>query len=86
MDCTVPVPILSMKRADLEFITSSAARGALGSTGTGSGRHCDGTTVHCCFRDIIRVAEVAKESGYSGYALVTPTCVYDIEIVPEDSV
>lgn len=52
--------------------------GVMSSTGTSSSSKCDGTEVHCCPRPHIKVIE--SDEVPSGYALETPTCLYEIEV------
>ncbi len=43
-----------LSKEELNFVTGGIAIAeAAGSSGTGSGRTCDGTAVHCCFKDIV---------------------------------
>ena len=66
---------LRMREEELRLITGERASAALGSSGTGSGtRTCDGTIVHCCFKDV-----VIKREGAS-YVLQVPDGVHKIEL------
>lgn len=71
--------IMRMKKSDLEFLVERY-NGALGSTGTGSGRPCDGTTVHCCFPDIptVQIQKADPDESPSGFKLVAGDCEFAI--------
>ncbi|MFW6247225.1 MAG: hypothetical protein ACOC22_03590 [bacterium] len=84
--------VMKMKSSDLEFLVEQH-NGALGSTGTGSGTNggggqvcCDGTIVHCCFKDIefIKVQEADPDESPSGYKLVAGDCEFAIGLEEED--
>jgi hypothetical protein len=71
--------IMKMKQVDLEFLVQNH-NGALGSTGTGSGSGCDGTTVHCCFQEpqAVQVQVASAGESPSGYKLVAGDCEFAI--------
>ncbi|MBW7846296.1 MAG: hypothetical protein H3C45_11825 [Bacteroidia bacterium] len=70
---------MKMKKQDLQFLVARH-NGALGSSGTGSGSGCDGTTVHCCFADptTAQIREATTEESPSGYKLVAGRCEFAI--------